>query len=159
MTPPVVFHSFTLPFTPVTPVYRSRTGTGSPYSRQLLFRDCTAVLNPRHTGDADTVNPRWHSGSFEHVQVSAVPPRRSAVLIVFRGATAINNGTTVEPRTAIMVVTHRFMLYKHRSATAPPVWRGYYWHALICCDTTGHIRGKGKRVALQLSRRQTPPSW
>ena len=28
-------------------------------------------------------------------KVSAVPPRRSAVLTVFRGATAINDGTTV----------------------------------------------------------------
>jgi len=31
-------------------------------------------------------------------KVSAVPPRRSAVLTVFRGATAINGGTTAEPR-------------------------------------------------------------
>ena len=32
------------------------------------------------------------------LKVSAVPPRRSAVLTVFRGATAINDGTTAEPR-------------------------------------------------------------
>ena len=32
------------------------------------------------------------------IKVSAVPPRRSAVLSVFRGATAINDGTTAEPR-------------------------------------------------------------
>ena len=31
-------------------------------------------------------------------KVSAVSPRRSAVLTVFRGATAINEGTTAEPR-------------------------------------------------------------
>ena len=31
-------------------------------------------------------------------KVAAVPPRRSAVLTVFRGATTINDGTTVEPR-------------------------------------------------------------
>jgi len=31
-------------------------------------------------------------------KVSAVPPRRSAVLTVFRDATAINGGTTAEPR-------------------------------------------------------------
>ena len=31
-------------------------------------------------------------------KVSAVPPRRSAVLTVFRGATGINDGTTAEPR-------------------------------------------------------------
>ena len=30
-------------------------------------------------------------------KVSAVPPRRSAVLTVFRRATAINEGTTAEP--------------------------------------------------------------
>ena len=30
-------------------------------------------------------------------KVSAVPPQRSAVLTVFRGATAINDGTTAEP--------------------------------------------------------------
>ena len=32
------------------------------------------------------------------LKVSAVPPRRSAVLTLFRGATAINDGTTAEPR-------------------------------------------------------------
>ena len=31
------------------------------------------------------------------LKVSAVPPRRSAVLTVFGGATAINDGTIVEP--------------------------------------------------------------
>ena len=31
-------------------------------------------------------------------KVAAVPPRRSAVLTVFRGATTINDGTTAEPR-------------------------------------------------------------
>ena len=32
------------------------------------------------------------------LKVSAVPPRRSAVLTVFGGATAINDGTTAEPQ-------------------------------------------------------------
>ena len=32
------------------------------------------------------------------LKVSAVPPRRSAILTVFRGATAINDGTTAELR-------------------------------------------------------------
>ena len=32
------------------------------------------------------------------LKVSAVPPPRSAVFTVFRGATAINDGTTAEPR-------------------------------------------------------------
>ncbi len=40
--------------------------------------------------------------------VSAVPPRRFAVLTVFGGATAINDGTTAEPwrsyRTAVYAV-------------------------------------------------------
>ena len=40
-------------------------------------------------------------------KVSAVPPRRSAVLAVFHGATAINDGTT-----AFMAVPLRFMPYK-----------------------------------------------
>ena len=48
---------------------------------------------------ADWHNPRWHCGSFEHVQTfSAGPPRRSAVLTVFRGSTAISDGTTAELR-------------------------------------------------------------
>jgi len=45
-------------------------------------------------------------------KVSAVPPRRSAVLTVFRGATAINGETT-----AIMAAPLRFMPYKHRNST------------------------------------------
>ena len=47
------------------------------------------------------------------LKVSAVPPRRSAVLTVFRGATAINNGTTAELR--------RSWPYKHRRGTAHSV--------------------------------------
>ena len=35
---------------------------------------------------------------FNMLKVSAVPPRRSAVLTVFGGATAINDGITAEPR-------------------------------------------------------------
>ena len=43
------------------------------------------------------------------LNVSAVPPRRSAVLTVFGGATAINDGTAAEPQrsggaTAVYVV-------------------------------------------------------
>ena len=49
-------------------------------------------------------------------QRSAVPPQRSAISTVFRGATAITGGTT-----AIMAVPVRFMPYKHRRSTAPPV--------------------------------------
>ena len=46
----------------------------------------------------------YGGGTAEHVKVSAVPPRRTAVLIVFRGGTAVNDGTT-----AIMAVPLRFM--------------------------------------------------
>ena len=66
----------------------------------------TAVLvrcHGDHNGAAAT--PLWigptRGGTAEVLnmfKVSAVPPRRSAVLIVFRGATAINDGTTAEPR-------------------------------------------------------------
>ena len=43
---------------------------------------------PTRGGTADVLNM---------FKVSAVPPQRSAVLTVFRGATAINDGTTAEP--------------------------------------------------------------
>ena len=57
-------------------------------------------IGPTRGGTAEVVNM---------LKVSAVPPRRSTVLTVFRGATAINDGTTAEPRrswhaTAIYVV-------------------------------------------------------
>ena len=66
----------------------------------------TAVLvrcHGGHFGDAATplrIGPT-RSGTAEVLnmfKVSAVPPRRSAVLTVFGGATAINDGTTAEPR-------------------------------------------------------------
>ena len=47
---------------------------------------------------ADWPNPRGTAEVLNMFKVSAVPPRRSAVLTVFRGATAINDGTTAEPR-------------------------------------------------------------
>ena len=46
-------------------------------------------IGPTRGGTAEVLNM---------FKVSAVPPRRSAVLTVFRGATAINDGTTAEPR-------------------------------------------------------------
>ena len=46
--------------------------------------------------------PQWHRAfgvtGVVLWKVSAVPPRRSAVLTVFGGATAINDGITAEPR-------------------------------------------------------------
>ena len=47
---------------------------------------------------ADWLNPRGTAEVLNMFKVSAVPPRRSTVLTVFRGATAINDGTTAEPR-------------------------------------------------------------
>ena len=46
-------------------------------------------IGPTRGGTAEVLNM---------FKVSAVPPRRSADLTVFRGATAINDGTTAEPR-------------------------------------------------------------
>ena len=153
----------------------------------LLFHDCTAIVLRRHGSDggATAVLVRWHGdyggaggdptdigptcGSTAEVlnmfKVSAVPQQRTAMLTVFRGATAITDRTTAEPQrlwrchcgscrtstavaprlrcdggrrsavltifrdataindgtTAIMAVPLRFMPYKYRSGTAPPV--------------------------------------
>ena len=87
-----------------------------------------------------------------------VPPvwrgRRSTVMTIFRDATAINDGTT-----AIMAVSLRnhgdnggataVCADKHRSGTAPPVWRGY--NRSCCCRT--------RSIAHQLVRRYTPFNW
>ena len=117
VTPPVIFNSFRLPVTHVTavepPRHRRRVAS-------LYFRDCTAVVLRRHGGDggANAVPVRCHGGHggaaatplrigptrddtaevLNMLKVSAVPPRRSAVLTVFGGATAINDGITAEPR-------------------------------------------------------------
>ena len=84
---------------------------------------CTAVVLRRHGGDgcATAVLVRCQGGHggaaaiplrigptrggtaevLNMSKVSAVPPWCSAVLTVFRGATAINDGTTVEPRRSL----------------------------------------------------------
>ena len=46
-------------------------------------------IGPTRGGTAEVLNM---------FNMSAVPPQRSAVSTVFRGATAINDGTTAEPR-------------------------------------------------------------
>ena len=52
----------------------------------------------RCRGDPDIGPTRGSTAEvFYMFKVSAVPPRRSAMLTVFRGATAINDGTTAEP--------------------------------------------------------------
>ena len=58
-----------------------------------LCRTCTAVA-PRLRCDR-TITAEARRNMFK---VAAVPPRRSAVLTVFRGATTINDGTTPGPR-------------------------------------------------------------
>ena len=58
-----------------------------------LCRTSTAVALRLRCDRTSTAELRWNM-----LKVAAVPPRRSAVLTVFRGATTINDGTTVEPR-------------------------------------------------------------
>ena len=55
-------------------------------------------LRCRGDATADWPNPRWPAEVLNMFKVSAVSPRRSAILTVFRGATAITDGTTAEPR-------------------------------------------------------------
>ena len=71
---------------------------------RFLYSAMAVMAVPRRSwwcrGDptADWPNPRGTAEVLNMFKVSAVPPRRSAVLTVFRGATAINYGTTAEPR-------------------------------------------------------------
>ena len=58
-----------------------------------LCRTSTAVAPHLRCDGTSTAEARRYM-----FKVAAVPPRRSAVLTVFRGATTINDGTTVEPR-------------------------------------------------------------
>ena len=113
VTPPVGFHSF-------SPTRHTWTTVEPPRDRRrvasLLFRDCTAVVMRRHGGHggATAVLVRCHGGHggaaaiplrigptrsgtaevLNMFKLSAVPLRRSPVLTVFRGATAINDGPT-----------------------------------------------------------------
>ena len=73
----------------------------------VLRRSMTESLrNHGDHGGATAVHivqaPQWHRAfgvtGIVLRKVSAVPPRRSAVLTVFGGATAINDGTTAELR-------------------------------------------------------------
>ena len=85
-------------------------------------RTSTAVAPRLRCGGGSTAEARRNM-----LRVSAVPPRRSADLTVFRGAAAINDGTTAEPlrnhgdhggATAVYAVQASQW---HRAS----VWRGY----------------------------------
>ena len=113
-----------------TPTPTRRLYCGGTAVMELLLWCCTVPRRSRRSwrcrGDptADFPNPRCHCGSVEHVQS-------------FRCAIAKVRGFDGFPRcygdqrrnhcrtTAILAVPLRFMPYKHRSCTAPPVCRGY----------------------------------
>ena len=62
--------------------------------RGLRFMSYNTAVAPRFRCDGgSTAEARQNT-----LKVSAVQPRRSVVLTLFRGATAINDGTTAEPR-------------------------------------------------------------
>ena len=71
---------------------------------RFLYGTTAVMAVPRRSwrcrGDptADWPNPRCPAEVLNMFKVSAVPPRRSAILTVFRSATAITDGTTAEPR-------------------------------------------------------------
>ena len=127
VTPPVVFNSFPLPATHLTAVEspRDRRSVASLHVRDCtavvlrrLGGDEGATAGARGDGGVTAVLVRCHGGHggaaatplrigptrggtaevLNMLKVSAVPPRRSAVLTVFGGATAINDGTTAEPQ-------------------------------------------------------------
>ena len=127
VTPPVVFHSFRLRVTHVTaiepPRDRRRVTVYIFAIARRLYCGGTAVVEALlrgHGGDggATAVLVRCHGGHgdaaatplrisptrddtaevLNMLKVTAVPPRRSAVLTVFGGATAIDGGITAEPR-------------------------------------------------------------
>ena len=128
MKPPVVFHSFPLPVTHITAVEPSRDrlrvaslhfrdctadvlrrhggdGGATVGARRWWRCYCDPCTVPRRPwpcrGDPTADWPQTRGGSAEVLKMSkvaAVPPRRSAVLTVFGGARAINDGTTAEPR-------------------------------------------------------------
>ena len=133
LTPPVVFHSSPTRHT----CNRSRTATGSQYGRQSSFSRLHGGCRPIaeawlswrcHCGHGGAVAipvrfDRTRGGTAELLtmfKVSTVSPRRSAVFTGFPRCYGDQRrshcGTT-----AIMAVPLRFMPYKHRSDTVPPV--------------------------------------
>ena len=162
VTPPVIFNSFSLPVTHLTAVEppRDRLRVAS-----LHFRDCTAVVLRRHGGDGGgtAVIVRCHDGHcgaaatplrigptrggtaevLNMFKVPAVPPRRSAVLTVFRGATAINDGTTAEPRQLRRSWRCHCGLCRTSTAMAPRFWcdGGTAEHVKSFRCATAKVRG------------------
>ena len=116
----VLLRGRTMVAPPLSQYNRHGIAVGSPVYFFSIAR--TAVVVRRHSGDggATAVLVRCHGGHggaaasplrirptrggttevLNMLKVSAVhvPPRRSAVLTVFRGATAISDGTSAEPR-------------------------------------------------------------
>ena len=68
--------------------------------RSLYGTTAVKAVPWRCSGDptADWPNPRWHCGSFEHVQSFRRVAAKVRDLTFCRGATAINTGTTTEPQ-------------------------------------------------------------
>ena len=66
--------------------------------RSLHGATAVMAVSRRCCGDPDIGPTRGSTAEVVYMfKVSAVPPRRSAMLTVFRGATAINDGSTAEP--------------------------------------------------------------
>ena len=73
----------------------------------------TLRISPTRDNTAEVLNM---------LKVSAVPPRRSAVLTVFGGATAINDGTTAEARQPRRSWRCHCGLCRTSTAVAPRIW-------------------------------------
>ena len=91
----------------VTPTPTRRFDCGGTAVMEVLLWCCTVPRRSRRSRrswrcrghpTADWPNCGATAEVLNMVKVSAVPPRRSAVLPVFRGATGINYGTTAEPQ-------------------------------------------------------------
>ena len=67
---------------------------GTTAEPQLALCRTSTAVTPRLRCDGDSTAETQRN----MLKVSAMPPRRSAVLTVFRGATAINDGTPAKPR-------------------------------------------------------------
>ena len=108
--------------------------------------------------------PQWHGASGGAVplrclytearrnmfKVSAVPPRSSAVLIVFRGATAINDGTTAEPKRSWRC--HCGLLCRTSTAVAPRLRCDGVLMLLVLCKSNLNTLAVIRVVCLETRR-------